>query len=563
MDGDITPAAKDVLSIKNLDTVKMTGAFDKLMSADASLPEALAAKNPAYIVTSEVKGTAPLTNVPVSTVANGDTVIKTFFDKVTFEPTSLKPATAPTLGKYSIKDDATNIKAALADEAQKALLEDTKNCSGITVEDTVEKITDVAMTLAAVKGSIADTEISVKDSLQALSSLTETMRNALTAVDNTVDYVVSDTDKADLKLSDTTLGNLNGLSSLDLSALKTLNISAVAKDETNGLNLSDTTFIGDTFTGKVNFTGSDVKDEIADWKFNADTIELGDGDDIITTISKGEITTIDAGAGNDQITINGATVKVGTIDLGAADDTTGNTLTLTNGTVTTINGGDNKDTITINGGTVDGVITLGDGDDDLTIAKTATVSKATVNAVDGDNTITVEAGKAASGLTVNLGEGNDTVKLNATAAAFTASDNADTAVLINSFGTGDKVEFVGLTGFDNTIGADKIKTTSIQGVLTTKQIYLGDGSNPEANDLATFKKLFTADGSTGIKALAENDEVIMVTKAAADSTKLNLWYVKGVKDDSTATADNDIIVLLGTVDNGTNATLTADNIAHA
>ena len=75
--------------------------------------------------------------------------------------------------------------------------------------------------------------------------------------------------------------------------------------------------------------------------------------------------------------------------------------------------------------------------------------------------------------------------------------------------------------------------------------------------------LFTADGSTGIKALAENDEVIMVTKAAADSTKLNLWYVKGVKDDSTATADNDIIVLLGTVDNGTNATLTADNIAHA
>ena len=400
---------------------------------------------------------------------------------VTFEPTSLKPATAPTLGKYSIKDDATNIKAALDDATKKALLEDTKNCSGITVEDTVKNITDVAMPLAAVKGSIAATEISVKDSLQALSSLTETMRNALKAVDNTVDYVVSDTDKADLKLSNTTLDNLNGLSPLDLSALKTLNISAVAKDETNGLNLSDTTFIGDTFTGKVNFTGSDVKDEIADWKFNADTIELGDGDDSITTISKGEITTIDAGAGKDEIT--------------------------------------------------------------------------------------VEVGKS-DGLTVNLGkdDGNaDKVTLKITTAPTSKDDNSDAAVLINDFGTGDKIAFAGLTGFDNTIAADKITNVSIQGVLTTKQIYLGDGSNPVANDLATFKALFDDSGTAAgkIKALSGDEEVIMVTKATADSTKLNLWYVKGVTDSGTATADNDIIVLLGTVDNGTNATLTADNIAHA
>ena len=159
---------------------------------------------------------------------------------------------------------------------------------------------------------------------------------------------------------------------------------------------------------------------------------------------------------------------------------------------------------------------------------------------------------------INLGDGADTVTLNATA-ALTTADNADAAVVIKDFGTGDTIKFAGngLETSFGTLSSSNVQQTTITETLTTKNVYLGDGSNPVADDLAAFKALFNKDGSDNkIKALADDEEVIILTKVSDTSTAMNLWYVKGVTDSGDATADNDIIVLLGTVDNGTMSTLT-------
>ena len=73
-------------------------------------------------------------------------------------------------------------------------------------------------------------------------------------------------------------------------------------------------------------------------------------------------------------------------------------------------------------------------------------------------------------------------------------------------------------------------------------------SDAAVNDVTGVKALF-ADAAAANKfaALKADEEVILVTKSAADTNGYSFWYVKGVADSTTASADNDIVVLLGTV----------------
>ena len=73
-------------------------------------------------------------------------------------------------------------------------------------------------------------------------------------------------------------------------------------------------------------------------------------------------------------------------------------------------------------------------------------------------------------------------------------------------------------------------------------------SDAAVNDVSAVKGLFGENaGANKFAALKADEEVILVTKSAADTNGYSFWYVKGVADSTTATADNDIVVLLGTV----------------
>ena len=159
---------------------------------------------------------------------------------------------------------------------------------------------------------------------------------------------------------------------------------------------------------------------------------------------------------------------------------------------------------------------------------------------------------------ITLGDGADTVTLNASG-TLTTADNAEAAVSITNFTS--KIDKIAFTGSDiSSFTTSNVDPQTIdKGVLVKDKIYVGDGSNPEAKDLVTFKALFDSDGSTGIKALTTGESFIILTKVSADSTAMNFWYVKGAGTD--ADISDDIIVLLGTVDNGTKDTFTAEDFA--
>lgn len=70
-------------------------------------------------------------------------------------------------------------------------------------------------------------------------------------------------------------------------------------------------------------------------------------------------------------------------------------------------------------------------------------------------------------------------------------------------------------------------------------------SGAAVNDVTSLKDLFADAAQGGKYALKAGSEVILVTKSAADTNGYSFWYVKGVADSATATADNDIVVLLG------------------
>ena len=519
--GTLTDAAKAALGIAKLEKVEMKGAFDKLMSADASLPEALAAKNPAYVVDETVTSTVNLGEVKVSVVAAAQTQIDTFLAKVTFADTVKEPAAGSVKpGTYTIKDTAEAIVKANADETQKALLTDPKNCKGVIVADSIEAIGELSNNITNLV-----TSFDVKDTL---ANIAANAKNVPSKASNT--FTATDTGDVDLSLSTKGLENLTTCKPTLDSGLKSISVTAdVSEEAANGLDLSaDVATVFSGFTGKVNFTGSNKADKFTT-TLDADTISTGAGDDQIT-LDKGAVVT--------------------TINLGDAG--TGNTLTVTNGSVTTINGGKDKDTIDLSG---------------LTIAEGA---KTTVTAGEGEDEITVNA--LSKGLTIDLTEttaAKDTVTLKAASADLGTSGDAN-AVTIKGFNaTNDKILF-DTTDFakfaaDNT-GYDISSGGSGTTLVKEKIFFAASGKDAivagKEADLRGYLAGTAAEGKLGTFSSA-NDAAIVVTKADATGKAMNFWYVNGGATASDTT--DDIIVLLGTVNSDTvlDFTITNNGIVSA
>ena len=495
-DGTLTDAAKAALGIAKLEKVEMKGKFEDLMVADASLPEALAAKNPVYVVDETVTSTVNLGEVKVSVVAAAQTQIDTFLAKVTFADTVKEPAAGSVKpGTYTIKDTAEAIVKAYADETQKALLTDTKNCKGVIVADSIEAIGELSNNITNLV-----TSFDVKDTL---ANIAANGNNVPSKANNT--FTATDTGDVDLSLSTKGLENLTTCKPTLDSGLKSISVTAdVSEEAANGLDLStDVATVFSGFTGKVNFTGSNKADKFTT-TLDADTIDLGKGDDTVI--------------------INGGTI--GTINLG--ETTTKNSLTVTDGTITTIKGGSGVDEITLNGGSV-----------------------TTVTAGEGADVITVNA--LSKGLTIDLTEtppASDTVTLKAASADLAA--NGEDAVTIKGFNaTNDKILF-DTTDFANfaadTTGYDISSGGTGTTLVNEKIFFAASGKDAivagKEADLRGYLADTAAGGKLGTFANA-NDAAIVVTKADDTGKAMNFWYVNGgaTKED----ISDDIIVLLGTV----------------
>ena len=82
-------------------------------------------------------------------------------------------------------------------------------------------------------------------------------------------------------------------------------------------------------------------------------------------------------------------------------------------------------------------------------------------------------------------------------------------------------------------------------------------SDAAVNDVSAVKGLFGENvGANKFAALKADEEVILVTKSAADTNGYSFWYVNG--GDLDAKSD-DIVVLLGTVAGTTAPTLSGDS----
>jgi len=203
-----------------------------------------------------------------------------------------------------------------------------------------------------------------------------------------------------------------------------------------------------------------------------DTIYGGNGNDSITASG---LLTIDAGAGDDTVTINSAVLAgAGSIDLGTGKNVLAQTgsVTLLATASMTITTGDEGDSITygrskatVIGGLGDDTITTGTGDDSIT-------------AGDGNDIINVSSGNN----TVYSGAGNDAITASNGNDLLDGGDGADTIVggggTDTLYGGNGNDSITASTGNDLIYGGDG--SDSINAGNGANTVYGGDG-----NDLIT------------------------------------------------------------------------------
>ena len=244
---------------------------------------------------------------------------------------------------------------------------------------------------------------------------------------------------------------------------------AVAEEST-GHELNITNVKNSTI--KLNNDALGNSDDAANTDATKVTITGTAGNDVIT-LDSGKVTSLDAGQGNDKVTIasaasvndlklndgaNTVTVagKVNALTAGAGDDNvnvSGEVSTLTTGTgndtisvsgkVKTLNAGDGDDKISVTAGEVD-TLNAGAGADTISVAAGARVKD--LNAGEGDDIIAITAGAVIKNL--NGGGGNNTLKL-------------ENGVV--------DLSTTKLTSIQTITGRGKIQSSDI----TTKQITLG------------------------------------------------------------------------------------------
>ena len=259
-------------------------------------------------------------------------------------------------------------------------------------------------------------------------------------------------------------------------------------------------------------TGSDKAWSIVGGEEDAaiTTITTGSKADVVKMAAIGEGASINVGDGNDLVSVESAAGSL-TVDLGAGSDEA--SLTAVNGSLT-VNAGDGANTVSI--GTASSTLNYsgGTGSDVVSVASVA--QDATISLGDGHNSVSVTS--AAASLTVDAGSGIDSV-------------NVGTVEGTGVINVGDGNNFVSVATANSTLqisaGAGK-DSVSIGSVAKDATIALGDGAD-----------------TLEIKGNVEGNLTI-----TADGNAANLISVQGGKIDGNVAvnlgAGNDTVSLIST-----------------
>lgn len=241
-------------------------------------------------------------------------------------------------------------------------------------------------------------------------------------------------------------------------------------------------------------------------------LQLGNGADSVVSAENADKAYVDAGAGNDSISISGKQV---TVYAGAGDDVVsikgdqayveggaGADSIVVDGKSSTVYGGDGNDSVYAN--VTSGLIDLGGGNDFASVAG----DSLTVSAGDGNDTVSV----GGNYVTVDGGAGNDSIVAAGNYANITAGDGADTV----SIG-GASVTASGGAGND---------VISVQGASAVIDAGAGNDSvivadNDASITLGDGRDTVSIGGATGVSLqdyTYGTDVLIMGNGVGADST---------------------------------------------
>lgn len=237
----------------------------------------------------------------------------------------------------------------------------------------------------------------------------------------------------------------------------------------------------------------------------ANTLTTGAGDDTVSV--SGEVSSITTGEGNDTISTSG---KVKTIDAGAGDDK----ISVTAGEVNTLNAGDGADTISVAGGARVADLQAGAGDDVIAITAGATIVK--LDGGQGSNTLKLENGVV------------DLTK--------TAISNINTIV-----GRG-KVQASFVSNKTITLGSEKLNAWNEgTGEFDTTELTIQGNGNANSQTI-NLNNLKIVDGSTGHK--------LDITNVKTATIQLNDKNLGNGDTDETA-VDATTVTVTGTASNDT------------
>lgn len=311
---------------------------------------------------------------------------------------------------------------------------------------------------------------------------------------------------------------------------------------------------------KLNNDSLGNSDDAANTDATKVTITGTAGNDVIT-LESGKVTSLDAGQGNDKVTIasaasvndlklndgaNTVTVagKVNTLTAGAGDDNvnvSGEVSTLTTGTgndtisvsgkVKTLNAGDGDDKISVTAGEVD-TLNAGAGADTISVAAGARVKD--LDAGDGDDIIAITAGAVIKNL--NGGGGTNTLKLENGVVDLSTTKLTNVQTIT---GRG-KIQSSDITGKNITLGSEKLNAWN-EGTgeydITELEI---KGKGTATNDTINLSQLKIAAGSTGHK--------LNITNFKSGSLTLNDKNLGNDSADDTA-VDATTVTVTGTESN--------------
>lgn len=253
----------------------------------------------------------------------------------------------------------------------------------------------------------------------------------------------------------------------------------------------------------------------------AESIALTAANDVTVTTSTADAIVV-AGAGD--VALGNATTNV----LNAGSSTGGVTATFTTAlasNATTVVGGSGDDDITLDEATIDFTVSTGDGEDSVTITATGAQTGSTVATEGGDDTVTVGSTEADT-LTITTGDGDDTINIS----AGSRGDNIDA-------GDGDDtINFTGIAGVNGQVvnGGDgndtlvlsaenhaiagtiiqNIETVSISGNTTISAAMFANDNTFQLIDTTNTDKVLTVAGSNAGDTIDLSNVTFDINKAA-------------------------------------------------